>query len=319
VRRACADLPAGAVVLVGCSGGADSLALAAATLFERRAAGWRVGLVTVDHGLQPGSAERARGIAAWARESGFSPVDVRAVQVTGEGGPEAAARHARYEALDKAAAEHGATAVLLGHTADDQAETVLLGLARGSGARSLAGMPARRGIYRRPLLDLSRDVVRAAAANATREPWEDPHNTDPAYTRARLRQALKQLDHALGTDLPANLARSARMLRADADALDAIADAERARLAQPDHTLSAAAVQELPAAIRTRVIRGWLLEAGLPAGVLTAAHIDAVDALLTNWHGQGPVALPRGHVVIRRHDRLRIAGGPTPEPAKPIL
>src|SRR5262249_43101499 len=152
---------------VACSGGADSVALAAATAFEARRAGWRVAGVTVDHGLQDGSSERAAMVAAGLRTLGLDPVEVASVSVRGEGGPEAAARDARYAALDEVACRLGAAAVLLGHTRDDQAETVLLGLARGSGARSLAGMPRHAragGRYRRPLLGLDRAVTRAACA-----------------------------------------------------------------------------------------------------------------------------------------------------------
>ncbi|HEX3812144.1 MAG TPA: tRNA lysidine(34) synthetase TilS [Mycobacteriales bacterium] len=309
VRRSLAELPAGAQVLVACSGGADSLALAAATRFESRAGRWRAGLITVDHGLQAGSADRAADLAAWAKEHGFDPATVATVRVeAGAGGPEAAARTARYEALDKAAAEHGAAAVLLGHTEDDQAETVLLGLARGSGARSLAGMPQRRGLYRRPLLGLPRELVRTAALDAGLPVWEDPHNTDPAYARSRVRATMRALRDTLGDGLAPNLARTARLLRADADALDAIADTARAGAVDPDGTLPVVSLTALPDAVRTRVIRGWLLASGVPAGSLSAVHIDAVDAVVTGWHGQGPVGLPRDHTVTRRHGRLHLAG-----------
>jgi tRNA(Ile)-lysidine synthase len=301
IRRACADIPADATILVACSGGADSLAVATAAAFEGRRK-WRVGLVTVDHGLQAGSAHRAAGIADWARRSGFDPVDVRTVDVGREGGPEAAARAARYDALDKSAAEHGAVAVLLGHTRDDQAETVLLGLARGSGARSLAGMSARRGIYRRPLLELPRRTVREAAAESGREPWEDPHNTDAAYARSRVRRAMRELADALGSGLDANLARTAHLLRADADALDDLAAAF-----SPGNEPAVEALRELPAAIRTRVIKRWLHD--IPA---TAVHIAAIDVLITDWHGQGPVALPLGQSVSRRHGRLHLVGADEP-------
>jgi tRNA(Ile)-lysidine synthase len=275
--------------------------LAAAAEFEGRRK-WRVGLVTVDHGLQSGSAQRAAEIANWARKSGFDPVDVHTVKVGAKGGPEAAARAARYDALDKSAAEHGATAVLLGHTRDDQAETVLLGLARGSGARSLAGMPAQRGIYRRPLLELSRATVREAAVASGREPWEDPHNSDPAYARSRVRQAMRELEAALGPGLPTALARTAQLLRADADALDSIAAAFSTG---PEPAVEE--LLELPAAIRTRVIKRWLHD--IPA---TAVHIAAVDALLIDWHGQGAVALPLGHRVLRRHGRLHLVRADEP-------
>ncbi len=152
VRTCLSDLAAGELVLAACSGGADSLALAAALAFVAPRAGLRGGGVTVDHGLQEGSAERAADLAALLGQLGLDPVRAVAVTVARQAGPEAAARTARYEALGRTAREHEAAAVLLGHTLDDQAETVLLGLARGSGGRSLAGMPARRDPYRRPLL-----------------------------------------------------------------------------------------------------------------------------------------------------------------------
>ena len=180
VRACLADLTAGDLVLVACSGGADSLALAAAAAFAAPRLGLRAGGVTVDHGLQPGSAERAREVTALLSGLGLNPVQSRAVTVPpSAAGPEAAARQARYAALDEAAAEYGAAAillghtlddqaetVLLGHTLDDQAETVLLGLARGSGGRSLAGMPPRRGVFRRPLLGLRAAVTARRTASS---------------------------------------------------------------------------------------------------------------------------------------------------------
>lgn len=227
VRGGLSDVPPGAVVLAACSGGPDSLALAAALAHEAPRRGWRGAGVTVDHGLQPGSARRAREVAAVLRGLGLDPArSVRASVLagTGGGGPEAAARAARYTALDSVAADVGAAAVLLAHTRDDQAETVLLGLARGSGARSLAGMPGRRGRYRRPLLGLGRASAREACAALGLEPWDDPQNRDPAFARARVRhQALPALEAALGPGVADALARSAAQLRADADLLDDLA------------------------------------------------------------------------------------------------
>ena len=219
VRAAVADLAPGDLVLVACSGGPDSVALAVALAHEAPRAGLRAGAVTVDHGLQPGSADRAAEVAAQLVDLGLAPVEVATATVGGSGGPEGAARTARYLALDEAADRLGAAAVLLGHTRDDQAETVLLGLARGSGARSLAGMPPTRGRYRRPLLDLPRDTVRKAAAG--HPTWADPHNDDPAFARTRVRrELLPVLERELGPGVAAALARSADQLRADADALD---------------------------------------------------------------------------------------------------
>jgi tRNA(Ile)-lysidine synthase len=234
VRRCLADLEPGDLVLAACSGGADSLALAAALAHEAPRLSLRGGGVTVDHGLQAGSAERASRVAALLGQLGLDPVRQVAVTVPGgpgSGGPEAAARTARYAALEQVAEQAGAAAVLLGHTRDDQAETVLLGLARGAGGRALAGMPARRGRFRRPLLGVARATLREACAALRLEPWDDPHNADPAFTRARVRQhALPALEAALGPGVAAALARSAAQLSADCDALDAIAAAEAWRI-----------------------------------------------------------------------------------------
>ena len=221
-------------MLAACSGGADSLALAAALAHEAPRLGLRGGGVTVDHGLQDGSADRAAQVAALLGRLGLDPVRIATVTVAsgpGRGGPEAAARTARYAALEQVAEQTGAAAVLLAHSRDDQAETVLLGLARGSGARALAGMPARRGRLRRPLLGLSRAALREACQALQLEPWDDPHNFDPSYARARVRhQALPALEAALGPGIAEALARSAAQLSADCDALDAIAAAEEWRI-----------------------------------------------------------------------------------------
>ena len=234
VRAGLAGLAPGDLVLAACSGGADSLALAAALAHEAPRLGLRGGGVTVDHGLQDGSAARAAQVAALLGRLGLDPVRIATVTVAsgpGRGGPEAAARTARYAALEQVAEQTGAAAVLLAHSRDDQAETVLLGLARGSGARALAGMPAQRGRLRRPLLGLSRAALREACQALHLEPWDDPHNFDPSYARARVRhQALPALEAALGPGIAEALARSAAQLSADCAALDAIATAEEWRI-----------------------------------------------------------------------------------------
>jgi tRNA(Ile)-lysidine synthase len=316
VRAALADLGPGDLVLVACSGGADSVALAAALAFEAaspRGAGVLAGGLTVDHRLQDGSADRAEKVAAELTALGLDPVEVLAVDaVAGPGGPEAAARDARYRALDDAADRLGAAAVLLGHTRDDQAETVLLGLARGSGARSLSGMAPVRGCYRRPLLDLPRGTVRAAAAGLAS--WEDPHNADPAYARSRVRHdALPALERTLGPGVAAALARSAARLRADADALDgwaaqALAGADRAGGLDVD------ALAALPAAVRSRVLRLAALAAGAPASDLSAGHVEALDRLVTAWHGQGPLQLPGGVAAARACGTLTLSRRTTQPP-----
>ncbi|PLW65937.1 tRNA lysidine(34) synthetase TilS, partial [Streptomyces sp. DJ] len=261
VRRALADvldsLPPRSsaepppLVLAAVSGGADSMALASALAFEAPKLGIRAGAVTVDHGLQDGSADRAEGVAARLRTLGLDPVDVAGVTVGRRGGPEAAARDARYEALSASARSHGACSVLLGHTRDDQAETVLLGLARGSGTRSLSGMPAVNGLYRRPFLLLDRDSTRKACHVQGLDVWEDPHNRDPAYTRARVRhEALPVLEKSLGKGVVEALARTAQLFRDDADALDTWAASAEQDVRDADGALDTRRLDSLPSAVR---------------------------------------------------------------------
>ncbi|MGW4293615.1 tRNA lysidine(34) synthetase TilS [Micromonospora chersina] len=310
VRRALAGLPGAGPVLVACSGGADSLALAAATAFVAPRLGRRAGLVTVDHGLQPGSAERAERVARWAAESGLDPVEVVPVTVADRpGGPEAAAREARYAALVAAARRHDAAGVLLGHTRDDQAETVLLALARGAGPRGLSGMPPRRELdgvpLLRPLLDVPRDDTREACAALGLTPWVDPHNADPAYARSRVRaDLLPALVEALGPGVVGNLARTARLLAADTAALDEFAGAALAEVRAAEGGLSVDGLAALPAAVRTRVLHAWARELGAPPAALSHRHVAALDALVTDWHGQGPAHLPGGIPVRRQAGRL---------------
>jgi tRNA(Ile)-lysidine synthase len=298
VRR---SLPAGGLVLVACSGGADSLALAAAARFVGR----DVGLVTVDHGLQEGSAARADAVASWARTAGFDPVEVATVSVAGlPGGPEAAARSARYEALTSVASRCGAAAVLLGHTRDDQAETVLLALARGAGPRGLAGMPYRKGIFLRPLLDVARADTRKACAAQGLVPWDDPHNVDPAFARSRVRgAALPALVEALGPAVVANLARSAGQIAADNAALDTLARAALLSAYENDG-LRVSDLSGMTDAIRTRVLHAWAKELGASGAALSHRHVSALDALITDWHGQGPAHLPGAIRVARVRGRL---------------
>ena len=259
--------------------------------------------MTVDHGLQEGSGQRAATVAALMSKLGLDPV--RTIAVTPATGNEAAARAARYNALDETAREWNAKTVLLGHTLDDQAETVLLGLARGSGSRSLAGMPARRGLYRRPLLGLRRATTAAACAELGLDPWQDPHNHDFRFTRARVRHRLiPALEEALGPGVAEALARTASQLRADAECLDDLAFAESGQLrgnCSDPAGLDASSLTVLPAAIRTRVLRDAAIMAGCPRGALTAGHVERIEELVTGWRGQRWVDLPGG-VRARRRD-----------------
>ncbi|GAB2590107.1 tRNA lysidine(34) synthetase TilS [Microlunatus antarcticus] len=283
--------PADTSLLVACSGGPDSLALAAGVAHVARASGRAYAAVVVDHGLQEGSAEVADAARVALTGLGYEDVTVVRGEVarTYGAGPEAAAREVRYAALRSECEDRGAT-LLLGHTRDDQAETVLLGLARGSGARSLAGMAVRGDGRLRPLLGLPRATTVACCDELGLAPWSDPHNADPAYARVRVRSTvLPVLEAELGPGVAAALARSAELLRADADLLDRLAADARSG-AEREGGLACAHLATLPTALRTRVLRDWLRTLG--AHDLTADHLAAVDALVTDWHGQGPAHLP---------------------------
>ena len=294
----------GSLVLVALSGGADSLALAAATRFVGAQRGLRIGAIIVDHGLQSGSAELATAVAETARSLGLDPVETVRVSVGTEGGPEAAARDARYAALRSAAERHGAAVVLTGHTRNDQAETVLLGLARGSGPGSLRGMSELDGLIGRPLLDVTRESTYSAALAEGLNPWEDPHNSDERYSRVRVRHTvLPTMESELGPGIVDALARTADLVRDDDDALDLLAAGMARQVVATDPVSFAADdVAHRPRALRTRIIR----IAANHAWGTTITHVQtrAIDALLTDWHGQGKVDVTGGSVV--RHDgRIR--------------
>lgn len=290
---------------VALSGGADSLALTAAAAALRPTTA-----LIVDHGLQLDSASVAEAARLQALQLGCADARVLAVRVGDRGGPEAAARTARYGALD--AARDGAP-VLLAHTLDDQAETVLLGLGRGSGPRSIAGMRAADPPWFRPLLGQRRADTRAACAELGVAHFEDPHNADPRFTRVRLRtEVLPLLEEVLGGGVAEALARTAEALRDDNDLLDALAAGDLAR-ARVDGELDADALSDLPAVLRRRVIRGWLLTGG--AAGLSDRQIRAVEALITSWRGQGGVAVggavPNSRLFAERSgSRLRLRREP---------
>jgi len=293
------------LVLVALSGGPDSLALAAAVAFEAPRAALRAGAVIVDHGLQSGSAQVAARAAEQAAELGLSPVLVERVQVSGRGGPESGARDARYAAFERAVADSGSVAILLGHTLDDQAETVLLGLARGSGAASLQGMAPVRGPYLRPLLGIRRSTTVQACEDAGLTPWTDPQNADRTFTRVRVREiVLPMLERELGPGVAEALVRTAEQLREDAEALDAFADElaeDLAEHAEAGISLDVPALAANPPALRQRLIR---LAVSSEFGVaLTRQQTLEVARLVTDWHGQEGVDLP-GVRVVRREGRV---------------
>ena len=301
VRPFIEELEAGDTFLVAVSGGADSLALAHALVIEAQPLALNPIAVTVDHQLQDGSAAQAVKVSEQLKGLGYGQVIIKKVVVTTESGLESGARDARYQALVESVEETKAVKVFLGHTRDDQAETVLLGLARGSGARSLSAMATENGIYLRPLLTITREETEAACLEAGIEFWNDPHNLNTEFTRVKVRrEVIPYLEEHLDPGISKALVRTAALLRDDADALDAWADQEAT-------DLECERLAALPRAIRTRIIRLAAYGAGATAGQLTFEHIGAIDALICAWKGQGAVSLPGGVKVERISGRLSLS------------
>jgi tRNA(Ile)-lysidine synthase len=305
VRTWLENYEAGDTVLVAVSGGADSLALAHALSIESKEFVVTVVGVTVDHQLQEQSGTQAQKVMEQLKNFGLDCI-IKKVNVDLQNGLEASARKARYEALQEVAKEKNAVAVFLGHTRDDQAETVLLGLARGSGTRSLSGMAHHNGLYIRPLLEITRMQNEMYCKEVNLQFWNDPHNENSDFSRVRVRkEALPILEKSIGPGIAEALARSAHLLRDDADALDHWAKREEIHLDLAD--LDCAHLEGLPRAIRTRVIRAAIYEAGAPTGMVTLEHVSAVEALISAWSGQGALNLPGGVKVERISGRLSLS------------
>ena len=289
---------AGDLVLVACSGGPDSLALAAAIAFEAPRAGIQAGAVIVEHGIQAATKEVAAQTADVLRTLGLDPVQVAHVTVGAEGGPEAAARTARYAALDEAAAALDAKVIMLGHTLDDQAETVMLGLARGSGPRALNGMAVHSGRYLRPLLGIGRATTHAFCEDSGLKPWIDPQNSEDRFTRVRVRQAvLPMLEIELGPGIAESLARTAELIREDSEYLDELALAAYGTCLKAGPTslvIDVDVIATLAKPVRNRVILRALEVFG---ATYARVHVLAVADLIENWHGQKELTLPGVRVV----------------------
>ena len=296
---------AGDTVLVAVSGGADSLALSYALSVEAEKLAITVIGVTVDHQLQAASSAQAEKVVEQLSKFGIKCV-IKKVTVDIKEGLEASARKVRYEAINELAQQENATAVFLGHTKDDQAETVLLGLARGSGTRSLSGMAHHNGLYVRPLLDITRNQNEEFCKEVGLDYWNDPHNQDSQFARVRVRtEALPVLEKTIGPGISDALSRSAHLLRDDADALDHWAKREEIHLDLLD--LDCAHLETLPRAIRTRILRAAIYAAGAPSGSVSAEHVGAVEALISAWKGQNALNLPGGVKVERISGRLSLS------------
>ena len=305
VRQSLATLNPGDHVLVAVSGGADSLLLAHCLHLESSKLALRITAVVVDHQLQEGSAKIAIDAKRALAEIGIDSVEIIAVDVEKRDGIEADARRARYEALNSYAKRTNAAAIFLGHNQDDLAESVLLGLTQGAGTKSLAGMAIRDGLYFRPFLALAREEIISACAEAKISYWSDPHNDDERFTRVKIRKKiLPMMESEIGPGIAQALARSARIFREDADALDTLTEEICATI--PDLTsIEIALLEQLPSALRKRVIRRAV--ASLGATRISAEHLDWIDALVSQWHGQKEVALPAGVTARRESGRLALS------------
>jgi len=302
-------------VCIGVSGGADSLALAAAAKLESKNFSIDLVAVIVDHGLQANSAEIAEFAKQQLIKLGFQDIFVGRASVQITDGLEASARRARYKVFQQAIETYGPNTFLLGHTKNDQAEGVLLGLARGSGTKSLSGMQEVSGIFIRPLLGIDRATTEIACHESNIEFWVDPHNSNQDFTRVRVREnILPLLENEIGPGIIDALARSAKILREDATALDEWAESVFRQVMPMDIEISI--LDGLPVAVRSRVLRMAIYAAGAPAGSISAAHLEPIEAFVSDWRGQGHTSLPGGVKVCRISGRLSLSKPQPNQPAK---
>lgn len=293
-------------VVVACSGGTDSLALLALAA----AAGLEPVAVHVDHGARPGSAAEVEVVAELAAALGTGFAGER-VEVPPGPGFEARAREARYEALERARARLAATAVLVAHTRDDQAETVLLNLLRGGAVTGLAGIPPRRGAIVRPLLDVPRADLADLCARLGLTPLDDPMNADPVHQRVWLRrEVIPALERRAERDLRSLLARQAAIARAESDLLDGLAAEALERAGDPP---SAAELAALSPALARRAVRLWLGPPPPPLG-----HVDAILEVAAGRRRSAD--LPGGIRIVRSAGRLhQVEARPAPADLEPVL
>ena len=294
----------GQKLLIAVSGGADSLALAAACEFEAKKLGLKIAAAVIDHSLQKGSDKVAAQTAKTLAALGFEEVVVKKIAVGKAGGPEAAARTARYTALETLRQKTKSNFVVLGHTASDQAETVLLGLVRGSGSKSLSGMSEKTGVLLRPLLGIERATTEAFCKDSGIKYWSDPQNKDEKFLRVMIRKhVLPFLEKQLGGSVAASLVRTSDQLREDNSYLESQADKsfkKYAKVSGSGISFDAKAIEKLPAAILNRVIKKALDGFGSES---SRTHVLAVSDLVLSWHGQKPLALP-GVRVVRKGNTI---------------
>jgi len=299
-------LEANSKVCIGVSGGADSLALAIAANLEAADLNLDLVAVIVDHGLQENSADVAATTKKKLEVIGYSNIFVGKANVLVTDGIEASARRARYLVFQQALETYGAKIFLLGHTKNDQAEGVLLGLARGSGTKSLSGMAEISGPFIRPFLNIDRSTTQAACDESGIEYWIDPHNSNTEFTRVRVREnILPLIEKEIGPGIIEALSRSAKILREDATALDEWAERVFAEVDPAEIAISF--LSDLPIAVRSRVLRLAIYAAGAPSGSISATHLEPIEAFVSDWRGQGHTSLPGGVKVCRISGRLSLS------------
>lgn len=296
----------GQKLLVAVSGGADSLALAAAVEFEAKKQGLQIAAAIIDHGLQKNSDKVAARAKETLKTIGFDEVVIQKVKVLKTGGPEAAARQARYLALEQIQKELKCSFVLLGHTESDQAETVLLGLIRGSGPKSIAGMSEKNGVYLRPLLEIERSQTEQFCIDSGISFWKDPQNKDTKFLRVLLRKkVLPYLEKTLGGSVAKGLVRTSALLREDDEYLNTISEKAFRKVSSKAPgviRLSVSDLEKLSPAILNRVIKLALDDLGSQSA---RSHVLAVAELVNHWHGQKPLTLP-GVRVVRQGQAITI-------------
>lgn len=291
-------------LLIACSGGADSLALAWTSNVVAKRLGLNLIAVVIDHQLIEESSKVALIAKDQCENFGIEKVVIKKIVVKdNKEGLESAARSARYKAFEELTLELNAKAVLLAHTQDDQAETMLMRLTRGSGAKSLSAMKEVSGKYLRPFLHIRKKELVDALEKEGISFWQDPANTDYRFLRAKVRNELMpKLIEVLGESAIESLDRTSDLLKEDNEALDSIALENYEKL---DRELNVEELIKLPAAIRKRIIKIAALESGVIPGPFSFEHIEAIDALVTKWRGQGNVDLPGFIQASRDNQTIR--------------
>jgi tRNA(Ile)-lysidine synthase len=295
-----AELQSTKSVLLAVSGGPDSMALALAAGFELPKLGVNFSAGIVNHNLQPESGEVAQATAERLRALGVASkiLDIRVPR--GKAGPEALARKARYEALESHRQELGADYIVLGHNLDDQAESVLLGLTRGSGLKSIAGMRFLDGLLVRPFLGIEKAVLTKACDDAGVQYWIDPHNQDSAFTRVRIRKLMQTIEAELGPGVNLALARTAS-LATEADDYLSIQARELIATARLEAGYAVSVLSSAHAAVLHKALQLLCLDSG--AQSVSHSQVMSVAELISNWHGQKPLSLS-GITVERVRDQI---------------